>query len=228
MAKINWWAFTGCKKLRAVHLPDGIKEIPQYLFSKCESLNEANIPESVENVVASAFDETMLEKIFLESCEPVLYIDKWAVKFKTDHLTELTIKEGTIGVAAQSFRAQIFEKVTLPSSIKYLCYNAFAHSGIQEINLGGVEIIGYSALADNPFKCLYIPESCRQFLANNAKNSVTIEDIYFYNPSTHIADDAIGERLDNASIRIHGYAGSSAQEYCKKFGEKYNLIFVEL
>ena len=66
------------------------------------------------------------------------------------------------------------------------------------------------------------------FLANNAKNSVTLEDIYFPNPSTHIADDAIGERLDNASIRIHGFKGSTAEEYCRKYGEKYNLIFVEL
>jgi hypothetical protein len=52
-----------------------------------------------------------------------------------------------------------------------------------------------------------------------------IKDIYFHGANTFIEWPAITDRRDKASIRVHGYLGSTAEAYCNEYGEKYNLIF---
>ncbi len=52
--RIGMNAFCGCESLRAVELPDGLKEIGDYAFGGC-ALEEIRIPDSVERIGYAAF-----------------------------------------------------------------------------------------------------------------------------------------------------------------------------
>ena len=48
-------AFSGCKSLESVNIPDGVEEIEEYTFCGCESLTSVVIPDSVTALHKGAF-----------------------------------------------------------------------------------------------------------------------------------------------------------------------------
>lgn len=53
---IGGGAFSGCKSLKSINIPNGVTQIKRETFSNCESLNDINIPNSVTQIDERAFE----------------------------------------------------------------------------------------------------------------------------------------------------------------------------
>ncbi|MBO4679041.1 MAG: leucine-rich repeat protein, partial [Lachnospiraceae bacterium] len=187
MEEIEAGAFSNCTSLKSIHFPDGITYLSREVCLNCESLEEVTIPASVTDIQGSAFSNTKLEKDYLNSDDHYCYAGSWLITYKTDYVEELKIKDGTVGVASQTLHWPTFDKLVLPPSLKYLCYNAFCHSHVKELDLGNVESIGFAALTGNDCTSITFPKTCKNVSSHNIGRCSFIEDVYFMNPDTVIA-----------------------------------------
>ena len=97
--KIGDGAFSGCKKLTKIEIPEGMTKISNYLFAGCKSLQEINIPESVTEIGCGAFVGCTFETIDLPQS-----------------ITE---------IGAEAFTECTFETIELPQSITHIGERAF-------------------------------------------------------------------------------------------------------
>ena len=74
--KIGSWAFSNCKSLKAVFLPEGIEIFEKYeVFGGCEALEAINIPASLTNLGHNAFKGcTALKNITVDPANPAYVI----------------------------------------------------------------------------------------------------------------------------------------------------------
>ncbi|MCH5174274.1 MAG: leucine-rich repeat protein [Prevotellaceae bacterium] len=57
------YAFSSCKKITSIVLPDGFQEIPDGAFYKCWGLEKINLPEGLKRIGKNAFDGTIIQKM---------------------------------------------------------------------------------------------------------------------------------------------------------------------
>lgn len=122
---------------------DGIEQIGELAFLSCSALEKINIPNSVEKIQAGAFIECNLN---FTTVDYICYIDNWVVDIDFDALVKLSkridvsIKEGTIGIADQSMIPNpIISEINLPNGLKYIGERAF----------NGLSIVDQIAIPDS-------------------------------------------------------------------------------
>lgn len=57
------YAFSSCKKITSIVLPDGIEEIPEGAFSGCWGLEKINLPQGLKRIGKRAFNGTIIQKM---------------------------------------------------------------------------------------------------------------------------------------------------------------------
>ena len=62
-AVIEKEAFSGCKKLKSIDLPEGLTSIGQSAFADCKALKEIKLPNTVTNIAPQAFIRSGLKKV---------------------------------------------------------------------------------------------------------------------------------------------------------------------
>lgn len=127
---VSWKAFTGCKKLKSVKLPDSINAISGYAFNGCTSLQYINL-EKIDRIESLAFAETALKKITLNATT----IDSWAFA-KCEKLKEADLS----GITAVNLSSHLFfncknlSKISLPKNqIRLFDDNCLYCTAINEI-----------------------------------------------------------------------------------------------
>ena len=72
------------------------------------------------------------------------FVSKWRWKEALPESGAITIREGTVGICASAFWNSEIQAVSLPSSLKYICSNAFSScNNLKSISIPeGVEAIG--------------------------------------------------------------------------------------
>ncbi|MGM9643083.1 MAG: leucine-rich repeat domain-containing protein [Eubacteriales bacterium] len=110
--KIGKCAFTSCKSLKQINLPDGLITIESEAFTNCTGLTEIHIPKSVTSIGSIAFMEC-------------------------SSLTSITIPDKVAKIGDQAFSGcSALEKVSIPSSVKEIGVRMFQKC----VNLSEVEI----------------------------------------------------------------------------------------
>lgn len=150
--------FLYCEQLRQVSLPDGIQYIGGWAFEECGSLTTINLPRSLRRIGQSAFSDTRA----LRKAGKVYYVDHCLVEanmYRIDNCVR--VEDGTHLIADYAFGAapdlsegweyayyyglcaeNNLEQVILPSSVKYIGYQAFfSATKLKQINLSNVEEI---------------------------------------------------------------------------------------
>ncbi len=121
-------AFASCDILKSVTISEGVLSLGDEVFLNDLNLKTANIPESVVHVGRNPFAATGLYRYSANWESKIMYLDGWALGTETN-LREAPIRAGTRGIADCAFWADentYLNRVTLPDSLQYIGYSAFA------------------------------------------------------------------------------------------------------
>ncbi len=143
---VGQYAFYGCDKLMEVKLGEGavriddcafmdckilstliisktkITYIGDYAFNGCAKLKNVDLPDTVEAIGTYAFNDTGLTP----AVDGVIYADKWAVGCNSNGINNITLKDGTVGIADYSFfMCPIIQNVKMPDTVRTIGRGAF-------------------------------------------------------------------------------------------------------
>lgn len=118
-------AFGGCSSLKSIALPNGLTHLGAYSFSGCKSIKEIVIPSNVTIICDETFrNNESLENIVLSSnLEKIGNMAFYNCKSLESIDFPSTIKE----IGGRAFDGVPLRKLTLPSSIERLSYDAFSN-----------------------------------------------------------------------------------------------------
>lgn len=85
-------AFSCCKNLTEIEIPEGVIEIPQEAFWMCTNLEEVKLPSTLETIGAAAFCDTKIKEIVLpEGLKEIMY----GAFEECDALEKIVLPDGT-------------------------------------------------------------------------------------------------------------------------------------
>ena len=243
---LNCNIFTGCLNLESAEIPESITALPGDTFFYCSSLKKVTFKGRIQTIGFGAFDECTALTYFkipdtvtqigvhafknagcVENIDGLQYVDNWLVD-SDDDIQKAVVREGTVGIAEMSlFSRKNLGYVEIPSSVENL----------------GVAIVSGSLSSELfviHYRAPHIPEKA-------IAAAKTSSDIYIYDPDCDIFDSEktipatyklrtkepfdisvssteFQEKYITGDIIIHGYAGSTAQEYAEKYNRKFETI----
>ena len=211
-------AFRDCEKLTTIHIPDGVTEIPEYAFAYCPLLKTVTIADSVTSIAEHAFTDSA---VTYDTLAQLKYADKWLIGYNSNNSsdTEVTVKDGTVGLAAYSLRnLQKLTTLTLPEGLKYIGENAISGCyDLQTLTLPEtLERVEANAFYDCDLSGnLTFPASV-SYIGAYATYFNNLDAVTILNPECEIAGE--GTTLPGT---IYGYTGSTAQIYAEAYEKEF-------
>ncbi len=171
--EISSFAFSECREIRSIHLPDSIKRINRGAFSECDKLTDINLPAGITEIGVTVFS---------------LCAD----------LTEIHIPDGVVSIDEEAFSwCDNLKYVTLPSTLKSIGKRAFAESNKLEkiIITEATTEIGESAITDCK---MLINNSKLPFLKNTDGSCESLTDGFLPNETP----DLLGKKKKIILARV--------------------------
>ena len=159
--RIAGYAFSDCKSLTKVTLPNTITNIGTEAFVRCESLDSISIPNSVARIENDAFhDCSSLKSVVLPTS--MEYLGHGAF-YGCTSLPSITIPAGLTYIDSYTFSyCNALNNVNIPSNITSIGYEAFSHcSSLKSISLpdGLTKIEGWSFYDCDSLLSITLPSS---------------------------------------------------------------------
>lgn len=217
--------FFGCTALETVRFRGTVDTIGYGSFSGCTALTDFEIPETVTAIGSSAFENAGC----IENIGGVQYVGNWVVG-SDENVQTAILRTGTVGIAELAFFVQKNLRVLdVPETVQHigtLCVAGISSCATSVLRHRG-HFIGertFSAARATSDIFIYDPD-CEIF-----DNEKTIPATYRFIPPVDESDELIiGEQnYEEADLVIHGYVGSTAEAYAKKYGRKFLALPVEL
>lgn len=140
-------AFSQCKKLLSVVIPDNVSSIGDSCFNQCASLRLINIPSKISKIANTTFMQCDLEEITLHS--DITYIGNYAfagnknlksvnIEGKVlsigenafsgcNNLAHINIPDSVIEIKSNTFNGSKLSQIEIPSSVTSIDIGAFAY-----------------------------------------------------------------------------------------------------
>lgn len=184
---IDSW-FSGLTSLKEIIIGEEVTTIGNQAFQNCSNLANVSIPDNVTYVGANAFTGTAW---YNNMDDGVVYAGNIACGYKgtMPSNTEIVIKEGTIGLAANIFSGcNGLTSITIPRSLKSIGDNAFYRcNNLKTVNISDLAAwcaIDFTKNYSNPNSYLYLNGEKVDFYNFTIPNGTKrIGNYAFYNSS---------------------------------------------
>jgi hypothetical protein len=197
-------AFWGCRDLISVTIPNSVTIIEDFAFGEC-GLISITIPNSVSFIGEGNFDGTPW---YENQPDGLIYLGKVLYKYKGSmpHGTNVSIEEGTLGIAGGAFKGcSGLTSVTIPNSVTSIGGRAFSNcSGLTSLtipnsvtSIGELSFLGCSGLTSVAISNNVTSISFSAFAGCSGLTSVTIP-----NSVTIIDDMAFSDCSGLTSLTI--------------------------
>lgn len=176
---IGDFAFSHCKNIKNVTIENGLLKIGEASFEGCTSLVEVSFPASLISINAYAFKLcNALTTFKIDFQNPVYGVTKGCYLVENDMQAgertlvivapgmiteEMILPNNITAIGKYVFRhATQLKKVTLPDTLKVIEREAFFDTGLVEIDLKNVEVIGEYALGQTKLTSLTVTPSVKK------------------------------------------------------------------
>ena len=215
-----------------IRIPEGVVDIGEYAFAYCLDLTDVYFPSTLRSVGKAAFYENYdIERVYTPSLE-----NWFQIQFTSFFSTPFSKYTDTLlyvdGLPVTD--------IVVPESVTVIGEGQFdLYSSMTSLQLHD----NITSIGDYAFDCdrganqmtqLIIPESVAYIGDGAFRYWSHLSDIYIMNPTCELGEDIcfesncyFDEELDEmvwGMTTIHGYAGSTAEEYAYEF----NHPFVEM
>ena len=150
--------FAGCTNL--IEKENGLYYVDRWVIDADDDITEAVFRDDTIGIVSDAFEDcdlitdidlpdsilhlSWLDSNACETVDGVTYIDNWAL-YLDDSVSDITLRDGTVGIATLFSDGYDFDTIKIPDSVKYIDALAF-DSKTEKIHIGsGVSYIDPSA-----------------------------------------------------------------------------------
>ena len=228
------YAFSECYQLKRISIPESVEIIGNWTFAYCYNLTSVTISESITSIGALAFwGCSSLTDIIVDENNKN-YSSQDGVLFnknKTELMqcpsgnarTSYDIPDGVTNINDSAFcSCSKLTSITIPNSVTSIGAGAFEECiKLTSITIGnGVTSIGGESFKScSNLKSITVPESVVSIGAWAFSYCDDLVNIYILNKNCDLCEYAIEQE-----ITIHGYAGSTAEEYANKYGNKFVVI----
>ena len=215
---VNDMPFSGLSFSKLV-ITDGVTSIGNNAFASCAMLKELSIPESVTLIGSEAFaDCTALTEVII----PDSVTEIWTAAFGgCSSLTSVKLPDSLTEISPFIFESCPITEITLPSEALYIGDGAFEDCKLTSISIPSkVTSICAWAFCGCPLTKVTIPANVEE-IAHDTFNCAALTDITILNPACKLFD---GINTINSSATIHGFAGSTAEEYANKYDRSFKVI----
>ena len=184
-------AFEGCSALSSVSLPPTLTSIGLNAFYDCSSLSDFLIPTNKPvSVGALAFKNT---KYWTDWPDNSLVVNNTYILGFKGNPTHVELPGGCAEISDRMFEGMTgLKSVTLPTSVKKIGTRAFSGSGIENVALGSVNLIGVSAFENcsNLVSITALSAGLKEIPARAFKSCVALSSIDIPSGVTKIAENA--------------------------------------
>ena len=245
--KILAGAFSECKQLEAVEIPDSVSAIGNSAFSDCSRLKSVKFGKDITDVGFNAFNNCVnIEKVDIPNiniwcrihfvysehsswehfksytCNPLYYGADLYVNGKL--LTDLVIDHIETIDTHTFYNCKSLKSVTVSGSVSAIGdYAFFGCSNLISVTVSGsVSTIGaYAFFGCSNLQEVKIKKNVDRIGGQAFWNCVKLKDIFIYNSNCTIP--SAYETISGSAV-IHGYDGSTAQMYAGNFNRTFMLI----
>ena len=140
VAKIEMYAFCGCKGLTEVKLPAGLKELGGMAFGECSGLTEITIPKSLTTAYSSPYGNRGGPFGYCENLTTVIFEDgitkvpAYLFRYCTGKI-EPVLPDTVTEIGCEAFRNSGLQSIVIPDNVTVIGENAFDGSNLQTVSI---------------------------------------------------------------------------------------------
>ena len=218
-------AFSGCKTLQSVTIPDSVKSIGGEAFSGCSGLKSVIIGNGVTSIGGEAFSgcSSLTEVTIPDSLTSI----GSSVFYNCSGLTSVTIPDSVTSIGSSAFSGcSSLTSVMIPDSVKSIGYRAFENcSSLTEVTIGnGVTSIGQAAFSYcSSLTSVTIPDSVKSIGYDAFEGCIALSTLKW---------NAVNVSGFDSSSNVFNGAGTGGNGISVTFGDSvesipYNLFNIE-
>ena len=212
LTSIGEGAFSTCRNLSRINLPESITIIPKSLFSNCKNLWNVNIPSNVTEIGELAFAFCAMSSVTIPNKVKSIGIGAFQ---NCTRMESLVISSSVTTLGTSVFAGTGLTSVTVPGNIQKIPDYAFhACDRLKEVVISeGVTSIGENAFSESAaLQKVTIPKSLKTVDADAFRDCDGLKEVHISDFASWCQIEFLYEESNPLSLAHHLYRGVEVKE----------------